>query len=56
MIFSDNRNYVNYDVDMLYPKRCKNRYADQVQDAVLLASKKLREMPKNPPRASNRRG
>lgn len=56
MIFSDNRNYVNYDVDMLYPKRCKNRYADQVQDAVLLASKKLREMPKNPPRASNGMG
>ena len=56
MIFSDNRNYVNYDVDMLYPKRCKNRYADQVQDAVLLASKKLREMPKNPPRGLQQAG
>ncbi len=50
MMFSDNTDYVNYYVDMLYLKRCKNQYADQVQYVVLWVAQKLRKIAKNPPR------
>ena len=51
-----NLHYVKYHVDMLYPKRCKNQYADQVQDVVFLRPKKLRKMPKTPPGSPHPRG
>lgn len=49
MSYSDNLDYVNYYVDMLYPKQSKCRYADWVQDAVLWDCQKLWEKPKTPP-------
>ena len=55
-MFSDNTDYVNFHVDMLCLKHCKNQYADWVQDAVYWGSKKLQKKPKNPPRADNARG
>ena len=54
-VISDNIDYVNYDVDMLYPKHCINRYADQVQYAVLLGLKKVAKWAKYPP-ASTKTG
>ena len=51
-----NRDYVKYHVDMLCPKHCINRYADQVQDVVLWVAQKLRKMAKNPPRGLQQDG
>ena len=55
-VITDNLDYVNYGVDMLYLKHCINRYADQVQDAVVLQPKKLANWQKYPPGASKGRG
>ena len=55
-VITDNLNYVNYDVDMLYLKHRINRYADQVQDAVVLLPKKLANWLKIPPRGLQQPG
>ena len=55
-VISDNIDYVNYDVDMLYLKHRINRYADQVQDAVVLQPKKLANWLKIPPHGLQRPG
>ena len=54
--YAHNLHYDNYGVDMLYPKHCKNRYADQVQDAVVLQPKKLANWLKIPPRGLQQDG
>lgn len=53
---TDNLDYVNYGVDMLYPKHCINLHADQVQYAVLLGLKKVAKWAKYPPGPPQSRG